>query len=77
LESPVVIIIDIDENAFADDEQKRIFYVACSRATHQLCLFVTGDKAIINKIGLAINGGKNFAPQGKIIMKTQSQLIDL
>jgi hypothetical protein len=77
LESPVVIIIDIDENAFADDEQKRIFYVACSRATHQLCLFVTGDKAIINKIGLAINGGRNFAPQGKIIMKTQSQLLDL
>ena len=77
LESRVVIIIDIDEEAFGNEEKKRVFYVACSRATQRLSLFVNADEDGVKKIADAIGGGRRFAPHGKIIMKTQSQLMDL
>ena len=77
LESRVVIIIDIDEEAFCNEEKKRVFYVACSRATQRLSLFVNADEDGVKKIADAIGGGRRFAPHGKIIMKTQSQLMDL
>lgn len=77
LESKVVIITDIDEEAFSDEEKKRVFYVACSRATQRLSLFVNADDNEVKRIADCISGGKRFAPQGKIIMKTQSQLMEL
>lgn len=76
LESKVIIITDIDENVFSNEEKKRVFYVACSRATQRLSLFVNSDENGIKRIADAI-GGKKFAPQGKIIMKTQAQLLEL
>lgn len=77
LESKVVIIIDIDETSFANDEKKRVFYVACSRATQCLSLFINVDEDGVKRIADSIGGGKRFAPHGKIIMKTQSQLLEL
>lgn len=77
LESRVIIITDIDENAFSNEEKKRVFYVACSRATQSLSLFINADEDGIKRIADAIGGGKRFAPQGKIIMKTQSQVMEL
>ena len=77
LESRVIIITDIDENAFANEEKKRVFYVACSRATQRLSLFVNADEDGVRRIADAIGGSRRFAPQGKIIMKTQSQLMEL
>ncbi len=71
LESKVVIIIDIDNKCFADESAKRAFYVACSRATHNLHLFLTGDDDKIRQIAACISGGK-FSGKGKIIVKTQS-----
>lgn len=52
LESRVIIIVDIDENSFTDEERKRLFYVACSRATQRLALIINGDDSKI-KIGRA------------------------
>jgi DNA helicase IV len=77
LESRVVIITDIDESAFSNEEKKRVFYVACSRATQRLSLFINTDEDGIKRIADSISGGKRFTPQGKIIMKTQSQLVEL
>ncbi len=77
LESRVVIIIDIDEEAFKNEDKKRVFYVACSRATQRLSLFVNSDDDGVKRIADAISGARRFAPHGKIIMKTQAQLMDL
>lgn len=77
LESKVIIVIDIDESAFNSEEKKRIFYVACSRATQRLSLFINSDEKGIKNIADNICGTKRFTPQGKIIMKTQSQLMEL
>lgn len=76
LESRVVIIVDIDETNFADQASKKLFYVACSRATQYLALFVSGDEEQIKSIANAITG-PNYAPAGKIAMKTQATLLDL
>lgn len=77
LESRVIIITDIDESAFSSEEKKRVFYVACSRATQRLSLFINADEEGIKRIARSISESKHFAPQGKIIMKTQSQLLEL
>lgn len=77
LESRVIIITDIDENAFGNEEKKRVFYVACSRATQRLSLFINADEDGVKRIANAIGGGKRFTAQGRIIMKTQSQLMAL
>lgn len=76
LESKVVIVIDIDESAFSDEEKKRDFYVACSRATQRLALFINGDEAKLKDIASSINK-KHFAAQGKIAMKTQAEILEL
>lgn len=77
LESRAVIITDIDETCFSNEEKKRNFYVACSRATQYLALFVNADEQQIKNIADAIGGSGHFAPQGKIAMKTQSTIMPL
>lgn len=77
LESRVIIITDIDESAFNSEEKKRVFYVACSRATQRLSLFINADEEGVKRIADSIGGSRRFAPHGKIIMKTQSQLMEL
>ena len=77
LESRVIIIIDIDESAFSSEEKRRVFYVACSRATQRLSLFINADEGGVKRIADSIGGVKRFTPQGKIIMKTQAQLMEL
>lgn len=77
LESRVVIIVDIDESSFADEEKKRMFYVACSRATQYLNLFINGDEQKIKAIADTIDSRGHFAAKGRIAMKTQAKLLEL
>ena len=77
LESRVVIVIDIDETSFNSEEKKRNFYVACSRATQKLALFINGDEQKIKEIADAISSKGHFAPKGKIAMKTHSKILEL
>ena len=77
LESRVVIIIDIDETCFSSEEQKRNFYVACSRATQHLALFVNLDNEQLRIMADVISNKGHFAPKGRIAMKTQAKILDL
>lgn len=47
LESDAIILIDIDETTFENDENKRLFYVGSSRAKLNLDLVVNGDESTI------------------------------
>ena len=75
LESKVIIITDIDESAFKDDAQKRVFYVACSRATHRLALYIPGSDEEIKKIGDSIEGLK-YSSKGNIVIKTRTTIFN-
>ena len=77
LESKVVIIIDIDENAFSIEEKKRNFYVACSRATQKLILFIDGDQEKLKQIANTIATNTRYAPKGIILTKTKSNKLEL
>ena len=77
LESRVVIIVDIDEDSFSDEDCKRLFYVACSRATQRLALVVNGDDTKIKAIADVINRNSHFAAKGRLAMKTQSKILEL
>ncbi len=76
LESRAVIIIDIDEASFSIDQNKRDFYVACSRATQNLSLLIAGDDSKVKDIADAIGGNAHFAAQGRIAMKIQASIVD-
>ena len=76
LESRVVIIVDIDENCFNDEDKKRNFYIACSRATQKLLLFINADDKKLQAMADAISSNR-FAAKGKIAMKTQSRILEL
>ena len=47
LEADAIIIIDVDNNTFADDENKRLFYVGSSRAKHKLDILFVGDEDML------------------------------
>lgn len=73
LESRVVIVVDVDEKAFNNDETKRVFYVACSRATQRLSIFINGNDEQFTKISNAIGGVIPMPPKGKIVQKVKAR----
>lgn len=77
LESRVVIVTDIDESCFINEDKKRNFYVACSRATQKLVLFVNADDDQIKAMANAINTKSHFAAKARIAMKTQARILEL
>ena len=77
LESRVVIIVDITKEDFENDEYKRVFYVACSRATQKLILVMNCNDTEINEIANTISKSKRFAPKGKIAMRTKCNILDI
>ena len=77
LESRVIIVVDIDEDSFLDEERKRLFYVACSRATQRLALIVNGDDTKIKSIADAINSKSQFAAKGRVAIKTHAKILNL
>ena len=50
LEADAVIFVDIAEDTFANDDNKRLFYVGTSRAKHSLDILYQGEISDINKI---------------------------
>lgn len=72
LENKVIIITDIDEICFSDPAIKKVFYVACSRATHHLSLLISGGSEKIASIAAAIPG-TGFSGKGKIVLKTKTK----
>ena len=50
LESDAIILIDIDDTTFENDENKRLFYVGSSRAKLNLDLVVNGNESTIATI---------------------------
>lgn len=77
LESRVIIVSDIDKSCFSNEDKKRNFYVACSRATQKLALVVGADEIQIKAMADAINSKSRFAAKGRIAMKTQASILDL
>lgn len=77
LESRVVIVIDIDETAFSNDETKRVFYVACSRATQRLTIIIDGDDKKLKKISASIGGHGPMPPKGRILQKVKAKMFRL
>ena len=73
LENKVVIIIDISSQSFADAEENRVFYVACSRAMQKLSLFVTANDDEIKHLSQVIS--KNNLGKGTIVQKTQTKIM--
>lgn len=55
LESDVIIIVDVDDKSFIDDESKRLFYVGCSRAKHQLEIIFIGDEDMLRNAGKSLS----------------------
>ena len=70
LESDVVIIVDINQQAFSID--KKLFYVACSRARHHLSLLINSDNA--PQIAKEISDLNIKNPNKKIIVKTKTKI---
>lgn len=55
LEADAIIIVDVDGEAFADDEDKRLFYVGCSRAKHQLDIVFIGNEDELVEAGKGLS----------------------
>lgn len=77
LENKVIIVIDVDEKAFSDDETKRVFYVACSRATHRLSIFIHGNDDNLKRISNAIGGSVPMPPKGRILQKIKAKNLSI
>lgn len=77
LESRVIVVTDIDESCFSNEDKKRNFYVACSRATQRLALFINADDQHIKAMADAINSKNHFAVKARIAMKTQAGILEL
>lgn len=56
LESDIVIIIDVDDYTFKNEENRRVFYVAASRARHRLDIVTIIDDAYIGQFAEALFG---------------------
>ena len=69
LESRVVILIDINEHSFSDE--KKLFYVACSRARHNLAMIININEidSIAKCIDLPIKNNNK-----KISVKTKTKV---
>ena len=56
LESDVIIMVDVNQETFADDESKRLFYVGASRAMHYLDIIHCEDDEDLNTLASELAG---------------------
>ena len=62
LEADAIIMIDVDETTFSNEENKRLFYVGASRAKHQLDIVFIGNKAGVENMIESISEKKFPTP---------------
>ncbi len=62
LESDVIIVIDVDQDTFVDDENKRLFYVGASRAKHYLDIIHCGDEDDLKALANELAGEESKRP---------------
>ena len=62
LEADVIIVIDVDQNTFINDENRRIFYVGTSRAKHNLDIIHIEDEEDIRKLASNLVGEESRRP---------------
>ena len=77
LESKAVIIIDVDKENFDDDEKRRDFYVACSRAVQNLSIIIDANNDELINIAKSTGLKMTMPAKGKILLKTKSKVIEL
>lgn len=58
LEADVIILVDIDELNFVNEENRRLFYVGSSRAKHNLDIVFVGSSEEFNSMADVINDKK-------------------
>ena len=58
LESDVVIVVDVDDSCFLDDEKRRVFYVGSSRAKHFLDIVSVMNDEDTNSMVVRLTGEK-------------------
>lgn len=49
LEYDAVIVYDVNHNKFSTDFDRKLLYISCSRALHELFLFYTGERSTLLK----------------------------
>ncbi|HZK55509.1 MAG TPA: UvrD-helicase domain-containing protein [Desulfosporosinus sp.] len=47
LEFDVVIVYDVNKENYSSDFDKKLLYIACTRALHRLVIYYTGDKSLL------------------------------
>ena len=62
LESDAIIMIDVDADTFADEDNKRLFYVGASRAKHNLDIIFNGDNTELEHVVSNISDKKYPTP---------------
>ena len=50
-----IIIVDVDDKSFVDEERKQLFYVGSSRAKHQLDILFVGDEEMLRNAGRGLS----------------------
>lgn len=77
LERSVVIVIDLNENSFADEEAKRVLYVGTSRAKNHLDFVAVLNEDQLSSIAREITGTRQREPLKAIrkIWKVRPQLV--
>ena len=66
LESDIVILIDVDDKNFNNDEGRRIFYVGASRAKHYLDIICNVKDNQLKSMADLIEGAKSMFPGSAI-----------
>ena len=76
LESEIVFLIDFDDEAFITEEQKRLFYVATSRARSFLYLIFVGDQDNLDRLLERIQNEPNLEEKTNIEMIMNVDLME-
>lgn len=76
LESSVVIVIDVDDVTFSNDDYCKVLYVATSRAKHYLDLITVADEGVVENISHCLTGVVSRNPKAAIASNLKVKITD-